>query len=448
MLLKKYISQILFSLLLLFCSIYDAYGQKYNYSGKIKGGTSHGIVGAVEGDFSVSPMGQSSYTIPINSPNGTGSISPKLSVCYNSSSGDGLFGHGTDLSGLSMISRVPADMIHDGTPGVVDVNSARFALDGTRLIETDRNSEYITYATEVNNYARIRAYGEENSPSSFVMETKDGLTYTYKPNNELVLGASSALYWMLTKVMDTNGNYFTVTYNGSSIYNEIYPTRIQYTGNEKYSLDPNISIDLSYYEYNKHQLAQYVSGMPVLRKHVVRNIRIKINSNLLREYDFDYNNGNGFSDDDNRCYLTKITERASDGTIINPTLFDWSEEEKTPKDITKYSQADFNKANITIGDFNGDGKSDAFLTPQDRKAGWNGFRLFLSDGDSLCLSYSSENSNIGNLLSVEQVQSADFNGDGFDDIIIVLKPKIEQKYITYLYLSKGTNENGFFESPD
>ena len=61
-------------------------------------------VGKIDDEFVVTPMGQVNYEIPIPALPGTGGITPKLSVKYNSSTKSSLFGYGFDLNGLSIIS--------------------------------------------------------------------------------------------------------------------------------------------------------------------------------------------------------------------------------------------------------------------------------------------------------------------------------------------------------
>ena len=52
--------------------------------------------------------------------------------------------------------------------------------------------------------------------------------------------------WALDKVTDTKGNYFTVTYNNDSTNGQIYPARIDYTGNSSTGLSPYNSVQFSY----------------------------------------------------------------------------------------------------------------------------------------------------------------------------------------------------------
>lgn len=113
------------------CSI-CALGQDLPYSDFIYGGSANGIVGKISDEFNVTPSGQVSYEIPIPVVAGTGGMAPKLSIVYNSSTKDGLFGYGFDLTGLSMISRAPRNVHDDGIAGYVSFGSNdRFLLDGT-----------------------------------------------------------------------------------------------------------------------------------------------------------------------------------------------------------------------------------------------------------------------------------------------------------------------------
>ena len=83
--------------------------QEHLFTDKEHGGAENGIFGKINDEINVSPTGQLSYEIPIPALPGTGGMKPTLSVAYNSSTKNGLAGYGFDLSGLSIINRVPSD---------------------------------------------------------------------------------------------------------------------------------------------------------------------------------------------------------------------------------------------------------------------------------------------------------------------------------------------------
>lgn len=53
-----------------------------------------GVVGTIGGIVDVSAMGGATYTIPVLLPEGVNGIQPKLSISYNSQTGNGLMGWG------------------------------------------------------------------------------------------------------------------------------------------------------------------------------------------------------------------------------------------------------------------------------------------------------------------------------------------------------------------
>ena len=72
------------------------------------------LVGALPGDASVDNTGSASYSMPLAVPPGTAGIQPSLGITYSSRGGNGALGIGFTLSGLSSISRMASDRIHDG----------------------------------------------------------------------------------------------------------------------------------------------------------------------------------------------------------------------------------------------------------------------------------------------------------------------------------------------
>lgn len=390
------------------------------------------VVGKIDDDFSVTPMGQVNYEIPIPVLSGTGGVSPKLSITYNSSNKLGLCGYGFDLTGLSIITRVPQNMLNDGKVGYVNFTSSdRYALDGVRLINTSTVNEYVS---EVKNFARITAVGEEDNPTSFIVLSKDGLKYEYSSNTQIVGdNAEKALYWVLTKVSDTMGNYFTITYGGDSFDHEAYPVRIDYTGNPNASLEPYASVRFEY-EYNTQIPTTYIYGKIVRRTKHITSIKLYSGEKLIRSFSLDYFN------EGSKLQLSQITEYAADGKHKQPTTFNWYNANEFSVTNVNYQITDLiHKATLTVGDYNGDGKEDVLATPENGDAGWTGWRLFISNGSSFGSNPTSGQFEFPD-QEIHKIISGDFNGDGYDDIVVHRSYDFLSSYLD-LYLSDVTSNN-------
>lgn len=186
-------------------------------------------VGTTPWSYSVSPIGEATYNIPVYCPPGTNGIEPSLSIAYSSFNGLDIFGYGWGLAGLSSISRGNQNYFDDGVVKSVDLsNNDVFYLDGNRLIPTSGNNGLngTTYATKLESFSLITSYGTAGSgPSYFTVKTKDGLTLEYGNTASSKVEAlplddsnpnGTVRTWLLNKVSDQNGNYMTFDYYESA----------------------------------------------------------------------------------------------------------------------------------------------------------------------------------------------------------------------------------------
>lgn len=402
-------------LLTLLCLLVATKGftQERLYTEKEHGGIENGVFGKINDEINVSPTGQLSYEIPIPTIPGTAGMKPNLSISYNSSTKNGLAGYGFDLTGLSIISRVPSDRFHDGTSTVIGFSrSDHFALDGQRLFNCSYSTETTNeYRTENNSFARIIAKGKSINPDSFIVYTKSGLIYEYVPV-AIALGKTKTdftLFWLVSKVTDTKGNYFTVTYRGEAETNDFYPHRVEYTGNAAAGLTPYASINFSYRD-NLYSPVTYITGVKVKRSQILSSVSLSMQGQTVRSFSLDYQVVN------RKYQLSKITESGVGRENKNPTQLTWTNLNDFNVKNYDYSKTSLiHKATLTIGDFNGDGLADFIATPENNDAGWKGWKLFISHGTSFELAASGAwNWNDNDL---EQVVCGDFDGDGYTDVV-------------------------------
>ncbi len=93
--------------------------------------TANPVVGAINGNFDVTPSGAATYTIPINVPPGTNGMQPNLNLVYNNQSGNGILGKGWTIKGISAITRTSTTIYNDGFIDGVDFdNNDKFAFRG------------------------------------------------------------------------------------------------------------------------------------------------------------------------------------------------------------------------------------------------------------------------------------------------------------------------------
>ena len=405
---QKYILLLIYTL-----AVISASAQERLYTDKEHGGAENGVFGKINDEINVSPTGQLSYEIPIPVLPGTGGMKPCLSVCYNSSTKNGLAGYGFDLTGLSIISRIPSDRFHDGVATAIDFTSRdHFALDGQRLINYGYSNDTETeYRTENNSFAKILAKGKSTNPTSFTIYTKSGLIYDYVTVSKALGKAEtdSTLFWLVSKVSDTKGNYFTVTYGGDAGTNDFYPSRIDYTGNAAAGLSPYASVRFSYMS-NPYSPVTYVNGVKVKRSQILSSIALYMGNQVVRSFQFNYQVIN------RKYQLAKVAESAAGGEFMNPTKLTWANLSDFNVRNYNYSQTNLiHKATLTVGDFNGDGLADFIATPENDDAGWKGWKLFISHGTYF--EQVASGTWEWNDDRFEQIVCGDFNGDGYADVV-------------------------------
>jgi hypothetical protein len=160
------------------------------------------------------------YGIPIAVPPGRNGMQPNIALSYNSYAGNGWVGVGWDID-MGSIQR--------STKLGVDYSGDDFMVGSEDLVSRsgDWGSNY--YGAKIEG-SFTKYY--KNPSGGWVVTTKSGkkLYYgTQATSRQVFNGGQDIFKWFLDKVVDTNGNYMTITYTRNN--NQIYPSEITYTAN-------------------------------------------------------------------------------------------------------------------------------------------------------------------------------------------------------------------------
>jgi hypothetical protein len=294
---------------------------------------------SLPGKFEVTDTGSASYTIPISIVPGTAGLEPKLSLQYDSRSGNGLLGVGWSLAGLPAITRCGRTIAQDGQVGGVsyDAND-RFCLDGQRLIATSGTygADQTEYRTERESFSKVVSYGSAGSgPSWFKVWTKAGLVMEFGNTADSRIeaqGKASVRVWALNRTSDTKSNFFTVSYTEDNANGEYRPDRIDYTGNAAANTQPQNSVrfvyeprasapDLAFPSAIPDATPLYEAGGIVKTTQRLKLVKLYRAEILAHEYRLVYET----SPATKRSRLISVARCADDGGCLPATTFSWSD---------------------------------------------------------------------------------------------------------------------------
>lgn len=417
------------------------------------------IPGAIKGAPSVSSTGAFTYSIPITLPPGIKDLTPKLSLEYNSQSGNGLLGIGWSLGGVSAIARVSTDIYHDGNVHAVNLDANDvFALDGQRLLHVGGSS----YTTAVADFSEITSYGTVGSgPAYFIVESQDGLVYEFgntADSRMIAQGSVEVLMWALCKVSDRNGNHIDYHYSSFPLTGNYFLDKISYGGNSIITptTPPPPVTEINFnYQVRGDDNFRFAGGSGISTERRLINITIRHEGSIIHQYDLNYME-NPYS------HLTDVTETSEIGNTLPATVFNWGPMSTGPSYVITSVPMDPSTVSIDAqhvmytGDFNGDGytdcigvrpgsllypaeyvlhpnvKTDDFSTPT---SGSPGIASMLSAGGTPVIKGGSVKHSKSN-FSYDRKLGLDFDGDGKQDLLSISYSSSE--FVLYMYRSTGT----------
>lgn len=343
--------------------------------GNIASADSNRSVGSPKGKFDVSSTGGAVYSVAIDAPKGLGKLQPNVSLTYNSQVGYGIVGYGTNVSGISVITRGCKDIYHDGyAKGSEGLGDGAYFLDGKRLIKQNNieGIEGATYVLEGDPFTKVRFYGSYSGSSAnvkIVVKTKDGLTCSYGSGSDSRLfytqaSRTSIQAWYIDKVEDVYGN--TMTYSYIHVGNCIYPAKITYGRNSSLSTSSTSTITFTYQSIlNKNTQCVTLGGRVSNVDRRLSAITTATGNEVYRRYMCEYDSTLDASKI-RYSRLVKVTEYNGKGERLNPIVFGWKgfagvdRKVSYPKidvDYHDFGQTILNSGFISA-DFNGDGLSD------------------------------------------------------------------------------------------
>ncbi len=342
-------------------------------------------IGVTQAAFRVNESGSATYNIPILTAPASGGFAPRVSLDYNSQSGNGEAGVGWSIGGVSAITLCPQTIEQDGISGSRGLRldgSDRFCIDGQRLVVDPASGSYgndgSRYRTEIDSFARITAHGSAgNGPAWFRVEHKDGTVVDYGNSADSRIEARGAvtpatvLTWAQNRSQDRSGNYVLFSYLENSAGPVAYVLKtIDYTGNARAGTAPNARLTFSYRERTADEdlTYRYFAGVEVEQRQLLQGIssqaRIDTGGALedLRFYALGYE-----TDGVGRNILTKLTEcRSVSRTICYPsTQFAWLKSESTIDTSATTLSGLLPKSKLSgllLADVTGDGRPDLLYT--------------------------------------------------------------------------------------
>ncbi|MBN7827663.1 hypothetical protein J0A66_20700 [Bowmanella dokdonensis] len=356
--------------------------------------------------------------MPIVIPPGRAGMQPQVTLSYSSRGGNDIAGVGFSLSAGGSLSRCPPTMDQDEFASGIqyDLSIDKLCLNGQRLIAVSGTygASGAEYRTELGSMARvIQLGGSINSLSAYFK--------VHLPNNNIQYYGQSAkvradgklvpISWLLDKEINPAGNQIDYSYSNVGA-GELLLQQINYTGDANNTGDREVRFA---YESRPDVRTQFIAGGKTRQTRRLKTISTWYAGNKIRQYSLVYQSSSA----SNRSLLISINECGQYGAEIcrKPTIFDWSDSQiKVDLQLLTTSSGDELlptdgeiipdiRSTGAAGDINGDGVRD-----------WPTYFVNAEGGSDGANSYQSNSCRRSSFLGQQICVNADFDLDGRTDI--------------------------------
>ncbi len=300
--------------------------------------------------------GSAQFAIPVFTPPGRKGIAPEVAIGYSSSGGNSWLGVGWNL-GNEYIQRstkrgVPTYQDNQDTFDLMvkGVQSELVKISSTEYHARYESGEFMKIVFQ-NDFWKVT---DKSGTQYFFGQTEQA-----KDRNSLGIFS-----WQLEKVRDVSGN--TITYTYTKDQGELYPSRIDYNGNEDENFAPTHSVEFVT-EAKPDITFSYITGVKVSNARRLKEILVKVNGALARKYLLTYEQSPVVG----RSRLKTAKECGTDGTsCLPPTTFTYQEQTFGFKPGVIWNQPNLTLRTIANGlntetsstdDIDGDGFPDRLL---------------------------------------------------------------------------------------
>jgi hypothetical protein len=271
-----------------------------------------------KGNIEVNRVGQLQFSLPIDLPPGVKTVSPQVSLVYNSESGNGIAGYGWSISGITAITRTGKTIENNGEVKGLQMDfSDYYSFNGKRLVL--KSGEYgkdgAEYVTEKYSNTKFKSVGNAAGwygPEYWEVTFEDGSQAWYGRNPV----ARIPTEYNISEWKDPQGNYISYSYvqgAGTAMISSI-----SWGGNKDMNTPHMNTIEFS---YNDRDLKEesYVQGLKSYQNKILSEVKVLTGNNQFKRYSIEYT-GNGTD----YQFVGKITEYNANNEACQPCYFQLS----------------------------------------------------------------------------------------------------------------------------